>query len=194
MPTASTPRHEPLNRRYPHHHEGFTLLELMITVAVLAILLGIGIPSFNSVIASSQLTSQTNRIVAALNAARMEAVKRNTHAVICTSSNGTACNGTSWASGWLIFMDSNKDGSLGTGEDIFAKAEAYANVTAVGNTNVSSKVRFQADGTIVPVLVGTIRICKTTTAVSENARDIVINAGGRARVERKALSGSCPAP
>lgn len=173
---------------------GFTLLELMITVTLLAILMGIGIPSFNSTIASSQLTSQTNRIVAALNATRMEAVKRNTQAVICTSTNGTACNGTSWASGWLIYMDSDKDGALGTGEDVFAKAEANANVSAAGNDTVASKIVFQADGTVLGGNNGTIRVCKATSAVSENARDIVINAGGRARVERKALNGACPAP
>lgn len=173
---------------------GFTLLELIVTVTVLAVLLGVGIPSFNSTIASSQLTSQANRILTALNAARMEAVKRNTQAIICTSANGTACNGTSWASGWLIFMDANKNETLDDGEPIFAKAEAMTNVSATGNAPVASKVVFQADGTVLGVSNGTIRVCKPTTAVSENARDIVINAGGRARIERKALSGACPAP
>jgi len=175
--------------------QGFTLLELMITVAIAAILLGIGIPSFQSAIASAQLTNQTNRIVSALQQARIEAIKRNAHVVTCISNNGTACDGTSWASGWLIFQDADQDGALDNGENILAVGQASpGSTTSVGNTNVASKIRYGADGQLVGVGNGIIRVCKTTTAVKENARDIVLNRVGRVITERKELNGACPAP
>ena len=176
----------------PH---GFTLLELMITVAIIAILLAIGIPSFQSAIASSQLTNQTNRIVGALQQARIEAIKRNAHVVTCTSTNGTACNGTSWASGWLTFQDADKDGALDTGETILAVGQASpSTTTSIGNTNVASKLRYGADGQLVSVANGTIRVCKPTSAVQDNARDIILNRVGRIATERKDLNGACPTP
>jgi type IV fimbrial biogenesis protein FimT len=84
---------------------GFTLVELMVTIAVLAILLSIGIPSFSRMMASSRMATQTNEIVAGLNLARSEAVRRG-HPV---SIRAIAANG-SYAGGWLIFNDANGDG------------------------------------------------------------------------------------
>ena len=55
---------------------GFTLVELMITLAIAGILVAVGIPSFNSTISSNRLTSYANELVTALNLARSEAVKR----------------------------------------------------------------------------------------------------------------------
>lgn len=177
----------------PH---GFTLLELMITVAILAILLAIGIPSFQSAIASSQLTNQTNRIVGALQQARIEAIKRNAHVVMCVSDDEETCDSTkSWASGWLIFQDANKNGAQDGGETILAVGQASpSSTTSVGNTNLKSSIRYGADGQLVGVANGTIRVCKLTRAVQDNARDIVLNRVGRVATERKDLNGACPAP
>jgi len=65
------------------HARGFSLVELMVTIAVLAILLAIGIPSFASLIASNRLTSATNELVAALQTARTEAIRRNVRVTVC---------------------------------------------------------------------------------------------------------------
>lgn len=75
--------------------KGFTLIELMVTVAVLALLLTIGIPSFNQVIRDSRLTAQSNDLLGALMAARSEAVKRNNNVAVRADDDG-------WAKGWSV--------------------------------------------------------------------------------------------
>lgn len=95
------------------HIGGFTLLELMITISILAILLGIAVPSFMSTIRSNQISATSNDLVAALNLARSEASKRGNTISICASSNGTNCTGAAdWNIGWLVFTDASPYGSI----------------------------------------------------------------------------------
>ena len=90
---------------------GFTLLELLITLSILAILVGVGMPSVVSLSQNNTLVSQTNNVVGTIRFARREAVKRNTDVVICQSSDGMTCtNGADWTKGWIVFSDLNDNG------------------------------------------------------------------------------------
>ena len=80
---------------------GFTLIELMVTISILAILLGIGVPSFRTMIEESRIRSVSTDIVRALELARSEAVKRGTPITLCASSDQATCSGT-WVNGWLV--------------------------------------------------------------------------------------------
>jgi type IV fimbrial biogenesis protein FimT len=80
---------------------GFTIIELMITLLVGAILLGIAVPSFRNFVLDSRLTTEANSLVYSLNLARSEAVKRDGTVEVCASTNGTSCGGT-WADGWIV--------------------------------------------------------------------------------------------
>ncbi|MEB1220701.1 Tfp pilus assembly protein FimT/FimU [Xanthomonas campestris pv. campestris] len=73
------------------HRGGFTLIELMVTVAVLAIVLAVAVPAFGTLIRSSRLTSNANEVVAALQLARSEAVRQNSLVAVCRSDNGSTC-------------------------------------------------------------------------------------------------------
>ena len=73
-------------------------MELMVTIAIAAILIGIAIPSFTSTIASNRLTTSANELVTALNLARSEAVKRGQQVVVSKT-------GTNWENGWQVFVD-----------------------------------------------------------------------------------------
>ncbi len=77
----------------PHQSrlEGFTLIELMVTLAVAAIMLTIAVPSFQEFIGSNRLTSEANGFLTSLNLARSEAIKGNVRVTLCVSSNGTSC-------------------------------------------------------------------------------------------------------
>jgi type IV fimbrial biogenesis protein FimT len=92
---------------------GFTLVELLITILVLSILLGLAVPAFRSLMQNDQQWVQTNNLILSLNAARSEAIKNDTNSIpgppailgggqICSSSNGVGCTGTPWNQGWIV--------------------------------------------------------------------------------------------
>lgn len=84
---------------------GFTLIELMVTLAIAAVLMMVGVPSFVAFQRNSELTSQTNSLVAALNAARTEAMKRNTNAYVVPGGSENK-----WSDGWIVFADTDRSG------------------------------------------------------------------------------------
>jgi type IV fimbrial biogenesis protein FimT len=94
---------------------GFTLVELMVTVAIVAILSAIALPSFSTSIRNSRLASTTNEFIAGVNLARSEAVKSNRIGQICASSDGATC-GTDWSAGWIVWADADGDGVPQAGE------------------------------------------------------------------------------
>lgn len=175
---------------------GATLLELMVVLAVSAILLGIGVPSFASLSASSRLANATNEVVASLHLARSEAIKRNSRVVMCTSASGTTCAaGGGWHQGWLMFPDANNNAVRDEGEAIILARQAFpVGLNLEGNRWISNYISYTPSGatrTVSGVLqVGTFTLCNESDA-SGTARTIVINASGRPRVA-KTTPPECP--
>lgn len=184
--------------KHPAQAKGFTLIELMVSIAVVGILLAIGIPSFQATMTRSQLTTQANDFLTSLALARSEAIKNASRATVCRSATVNACDGASWADGWMVWVDSNRNGVLDAPAEVVSIHRPPQGLVILNNGALNPIV-FRSDGTLNG-LPGTLRICRPTTAVpaNENARDIVINAVGRARVERPsppiATAGDCPAP
>ena len=107
--------------KYRSTHSGVTLVELMVTIAVASILLTVAVPSFQDAIQRNRLTSATNNFVVSIHYARTEAIKRGQNVTLCKSSSGTSCvtgTGTFWENGWIVFVDTDKDGTLDTGETL----------------------------------------------------------------------------
>lgn len=127
---------------------GFTLLELMFTVTILALLLGLAVPSFVQSVRNNRLIAQTNEFVGALNYTRSEALKRANPVTICASADGATCsNATSWSTGWIVFVDTNANTTYEGGEEILqvapavpteftleATARGYVQYTSVGTS------------------------------------------------------------
>lgn len=102
---------------------GFTLIELMLTLLIAGVVLGLAVPSMGKMMERSQTTSTFNRLVGDLAFARSEAVKRGKSVVMCPSDNQSSCSGTDWSKGWLLFVDVNDNRAVNTGEEILRVAE-----------------------------------------------------------------------
>ncbi|NQD91971.1 prepilin-type N-terminal cleavage/methylation domain-containing protein, partial [Pseudomonas sp. CrR25] len=85
-----------------HLRNGFTLIELMVVIVIVAILASIGVPSFRTLIQNNNLTSQTNGLLGLLQLARSEAVTQRQQVTVCPSSDQATCNGADWNDGGLV--------------------------------------------------------------------------------------------
>ena len=98
---------------------GFTLTELMVVLAIVAILLTIGVPSYRSVTNSYRMSAEVNGLLGDLQYARSEAIREGQTVTTCVSTNTTACTGgTGWAGGWIVFSDPNGNGTVDAGETV----------------------------------------------------------------------------
>lgn len=166
---------------------GFTLVELLVGLAVAAILLGVAAPQFRQVVADSQLTSRYNEIPRVLRLARSEAISRAADVVICARASERRC-GTSWNAGWLVFVEdpAGTAGSLDAGETIlqdllFDGAGQTLSATAIigmnskaSTSSLSFGPRGRANWT-----VGTLVVCDGRGAKA--AKALVVNGSGNFR-------------
>ena len=91
---------------------GFTLVELLISIVIVTTLLAMGVPAFKDFMKNNRLGAQSNALVTDLQVARSEALKRVADTVICASSNQTSCTGSAdWNKGWIVFSDLNQNGT-----------------------------------------------------------------------------------
>ncbi len=129
-------------------YNGFTLIELMITISILGILLGIGLPSFVTFINNNKITSEANDLIYSFHMARSEAIKRGTEVRIASM------NGTSWADGWKVVADINGDTDYLDAADILMQwdpLDGGSALTVVAtNATSSAYVSFSARGAMIP--------------------------------------------
>lgn len=156
---------------------GFTLVELMVTIAVMAILLGIAIPSFTEMTLSSKLRSYANDLVASANLARGEAIKRNAVVTLCVSTNGTSCAASGgWEQGWIVL----------SGTTVIQRQQAAASGFKISSAAIN--IGFQPAG--VGTTQATLVVCRATPSVGSQERVVSISATGRTSVA-KTTNASC---
>lgn len=159
---------------------GFTLVELMITIALMAILAAIAVPAFNELTLGSKLRSQANDLVAGAVLARSEAIKRNSAVRMCVSADGASCIAGGWEQGWVVFHDADDNGALDAGETVLLQHQAAASGFKVTGTVAS--VRFPGAG--VGATPATLTVCRATPSVGTQERVVSISATGRASVAK----------
>lgn len=115
---------------------GFTLIELMITLTVVAILLTVGAPSFNTFVKDNRITTQANLIAIDLHMARSAAVKYQRDAQVCISTNASSCtSGTDWGHGWILWVDKDRDNAVDSpGEILKVRTELNGATTLTSAT------------------------------------------------------------
>jgi type IV fimbrial biogenesis protein FimT len=182
------------------YQRGVTLIELMVTMAVLAIGLAVAVPAFSSLIGGNKLSGQVQEIRTALVYARSEAIRLNQPVVFCHSNNNMTCTPVSasgWE-GWIVQTAAIANGApvvpaLRSG--IFPaaplKISSDVNLTAAGNS-----IRFTAQGLArMPLnntpLSGQIRICMAQKQTNPNIRDLQFDSGGRILVVSSDAAGVC---
>lgn len=159
---------------------GFTLIELMVTLAIAAILLTMGVPSFVTLIKDNRLTAQVNEFVASVNYARSEAIKRGLSIRVCSSSNGASCNGgTNWAQGWIVWIDLNGNGNFNNGNAESLQRIEGISTSGMTFTSGQSEYIFGPRGT--SNVIGTFTLCDDRTG--ENGKQISIGLVGRVTLD-----------
>jgi type IV fimbrial biogenesis protein FimT len=186
-----------LTIKMKHQQEGFTLVEAMFTILVLAVLLSVGVPNFRDFLRNSRMTAVANDLLGDYNYARSEAVKRRLPVTICKTPDGAACATTTTASfdRWIVFLDRNGDGLVTSPAatppvDVILKDSRVTE--GITGTSDGYKTVFRPSGFPDAAIAGNasrVLFCdarKSAKTVGDNsaARGLSITATGRAAITR----------
>jgi len=111
--------------------KGFTLTELMVVTAIVAILLGIGVPSYRYITNSYRIAGEVNSLLGDLQYARAESLREGRFVTVCISRDGANCDGasTTWQEGWIVFSDVNGNGTVDAGDTVLKVQQPFLGAT-----------------------------------------------------------------
>ena len=163
-------------RFYKFAEEGFTLIELLVAISILTILAMVAVPSFNDFFVRNKVSGVANELMATLNLARSESVRRGQPVSVCKSTDGTSCagTGTHWDSGWIVFVNEDDDSPavVDTGESILeVRQNLPVGVTVRSNTNFTNYITFSRTG--LANNIGTFAICANNDVTRARAITII---------------------
>lgn len=140
-------------------HKGFTLIELVIVVALIAIVAAYAVPSFGRLIESNRVSSTANGLLGALNYARSEAVK------VGRTVNIRPVDGAAWGSGLLVWLDADGDNTFDANEELRRFADISTGLTVTGS---ATTIGFRGNGFITPESAAEFQlsVASTNTATS----------------------------
>ena len=163
---------------------GFSLIELMIALAIAAILLGLAVPQFSQLVQRNRLATATNDMLALMASLRSEALRRGHVVTACVSTDGATCAAAgNWHDGWISFADRNANGVRDATESLITQTAAREpGMTMTGNAPVALRVSYEASGR-TRLSGGGLQMGTVTVCLAGAARRIIVNAAGRVRVE-----------
>lgn len=171
---------------------GFTLTEMLVTIALAASMTALVAPSVAQYVASTQVSSATTNMMASLYLARHEAIKRHGRVVLCKTSDGNHCaHSGGWEQGWIVFHDVNNNGLREEAEQIIQQQMALSgSLRMTGNSPVARYISYGSLGSTLLVggafQAGTLTLCRPA-ADSVDGRQIILNAAGRPRVQKASI-------
>lgn len=167
---------------------GFTLTELMLALAVAAILFSVALPSMHGLQQRQRIVAAANDLVAHINLARQHAVLQGETAVVCPSIDGASCTGRNrWDSGWIVFRDRDRNGEPDQPGDVLRVSSGMQNllIDSAGRTHIRYRPSGAASGTNL-----TIKLCDT--ALPDQSRAVIVSNPGRPRVADLPSHLECP--
>ena len=174
---------------------GFTLLELLIGLALLALLLMLAAPPLRELVTVNRAAVHAQTLMTSLVLARTEAVKRNQRVTLCKSADGAACTTTGdWSQGWLVFVDESTFGIHDPAEEVVRIQQGLDDDFTLRNANAANWYGYRPDGSAVSsggLVTGTFRICPGN-GNAKLAYRVITNITGRPRTARAMGDLSCP--
>ena len=171
--------------------QGFTLIELMVTIAIVGVLLVAVLPTLSNTIDGNKVSAESRKMMSTIAFSRSEAVKRNTFVTVCKSSNATSCEtGTDadWHDGWLVFADLDNNGALDSGEEVVKRIDSTsAGVVINAGSTIANRFTYRPSGSISNA--GSFVVCPKSGDI-KLAKKIVISIVGRPRQDG-AVDGDC---
>jgi type IV fimbrial biogenesis protein FimT len=167
---------------------GFTMVELMMTVAIGSIVLMLAVPSFRYVTNSNRIAAEINGLLGDLQFARAEAIKEGRTVTVCVSSDGANCTGgTAWQNGWIVFQDPTNLGVVDANENVLRIQKTFSGTdtfVATGIPNGITSVTFNREGYAAPIANGTILTLHDSTSNTNWTRCLTINLVGQVNTGR----------
>jgi type IV fimbrial biogenesis protein FimT len=178
---------------------GFTILELMVVVAIVGVLMAVAVPAMGDFIRNGRITAAANDVMAALHFTRSEAIKRRQPVTLCTSANAVQANNTAnpnatcadseFLTGWIVFVDLNQNGQREAGDTILLNhGPMNTQITAASSAD-PLQVTYLMNGFALNPNGASIALCDArgnTPSGGElsSARGILVSVTGRAGVTR----------
>ena len=164
---------------------GFTLIELMITIGILAIVLAVGVPSYRGIVMDNRMATQANLFATSIKLARSNAVRFQRNATVCSSANfdatvPTCSSNSDWSAGWIVWVDKDRDATTDANEIISVSGPVHQ----ASELKSTSANRFTYDGRgFAATAAGDLTLCDSRSG--EMGRVIKVNATGRTNISRQ---------
>ncbi len=165
---------------------GFTLVELLVVLAIGGLLLTVAAPAYGDWVAAYQLRNHAEQLAASMNLARSEAIRRGYRVNLCPAADSRRCaEAGGWSAGWLVYVDANRDGRIDDDEPVLrVERPAIPGISVQGNRPVESYVSFTALGGARllngGLQMGTFTLCRP----GQRALKVVLANSGRVRLDK----------
>ena len=169
---------------------GFTLTELLVVLFIIAVVVGLAVPSFARMASAAAISSGVNQFMADVRFARSEAIRRGGAVILCRSEDPEASEPNcaanistqGWASGWIVFHDRDGNGDRGAGEPLLRSQARIAGIESIATDGTPTLLRFTAIGRLAaPGSISSLHF--GAPALSADIRRVVcVGPGGRARI------------
>jgi type IV fimbrial biogenesis protein FimT len=171
---------------------GFTILELMMTIAVIAVIAGFAAPSFLASIRANRIVTDNNELISTLAFARSEAIKRGQRVTVCPSADQATCAASGgWEQGWIVFLDPTGIGTVDAGEPVLRVWDALEGTTIRAAGSFSDWVSFVGSGETraTPNNSDSFYVCGSD---GDTARGRTINVGLLGHPSTQKGAAACP--